>query len=178
MRGDRIRGDPAPRHAVTPSTWSCPPASARRRISATRSLVLLWSDGLRAGDRFRDRVEHCLDLVARCGHGEHRAQGDERHEQRVLQQVLPFVIANQRPNHRLCVHHEASHRVLPWKSVAAATHRSFDPGSCYTPGIALAIALNTACTLVPAAVTASTAPSAMSATSNAYSSRSWPSSLR
>ena len=113
-----------------------------------------------------------------------RDDRDQRMQQSVLEQILAFVVARKRGESEqtaICIIvllekiPQSEERRVPRVDAAPGTGSAT---SYAAPPSAPAIAVKIPLTEPPAAVTAAIATSAISATSNAYSSRSWPSSLR
>ena len=123
-----------------------------------------------------------VDTAPRCDNG------DERAEQPVLEKILTVFLAAQppardalQPGNSNRQWHDSTPPVDPakrWGRHVRTRRPTIVPTIYAAAASCPAMLLKMADTLCPARATAPIAINAMSATSNAYSSRSWPSSLR
>src|SRR5688500_15778004 len=134
--------------------------------------------------------EHRMNRVADRRHGAYRDNRDQRGQQAVLEQILS-VLRSPEPHVRDSFENCDGHRLHLICSSLDVTHQSDTGRTAYASGpyrpmcsdyaasaSSSAMLWKIVDTLPPAASTATMATRAISATSNAYSSRSWPSSLR
>src|SRR5512132_1724321 len=114
----------------------------------------------RRRQRVRDVGEDPVHRTAGQSHGTDRDERDQRDEQCVLEQVLPVFLARERL--------EVVDHCLELLEIALGLNRAYAAAVS-----AFAMLVKIWFTAPPASVTAPIAMSAMSATSSAYSSRSW-----
>src|SRR5688572_12714832 len=147
--------------------------------------------GLHGHQLLVDRVEDIVHFTAGERQRRDADQRDQRHEQRVFDQVLALVIA-QKPVHVIQQIHVALSPARPTRMPCAMWWLSRRRADRCPPSLRVALPISAGCTATsfwwialkilftspPASVSAPTQTSEISATSSAYSIRSWPSSSR